>query len=142
MSAAAQIEEKTTMEKQSDIKPGWDVSFIIRYSSALTILMAFVVVIPFTLWFTWGHHWVSAYSIAVTLFCLSFGWAAWSMLQTQRGLRKLNLSSSDRMRLFSGSRPDNPDELCVWKWAWQFICAVIAGLLSLIAIPVVSSFSR
>ena len=41
-----------------------------------------------------------------------------------------------RMRLFSGPRPDNPDEHRAWKWGWHFMYAVLAVLLSMIAFPV------
>jgi hypothetical protein len=61
------------------------------------------------------------------------------MLQAQRGLRKV--SSSERMRVFSGSRPEDPDELFAWKWAWQFLYAVVATVLSMIAIPIAASLS-
>lgn len=109
---------------------------LVRVSSGLAILLAFMVTIPLTLWFTWRHPASTfAYPAVVTLFCLSFAWATVSMLQMQRSLRKLGLSSSDRMRIFSGPRPDDPDELCAWKWAWQFLYAVLAGVLSMIAIP-------
>jgi hypothetical protein len=65
-----------------------------------------------------------------------------SVLQLLRGLRKPKLSASERMRLFSGPRPVDPDDLFVWKWGWQFACAVIGVLLSMIAIPVTAWLGR
>jgi hypothetical protein len=103
----------------------------------LTALMAFLIVIPLTLWFAWVGHSAIAYSIAQSLFCLSFAWLVISLLQLQRNLRKLGLGPEGRTRLFSmKSRPDDPDEFRAWRWGWQFMYAVIAVLLCMIAIPV------
>jgi hypothetical protein len=101
--------------------------------SGLAFFMGVLVVIPLSLWFAWAHRSTVAYSVAQTLFCLSFAWGLMSMLLAQRGLRKL--SSSERMRVFSGPRPEDSDELYAWKWLWQFMYAVIAVMLSMIAIP-------
>jgi hypothetical protein len=113
----------------------------VRGCSVLSVLVTFVIVIPFTLWFAWRHASTFANPIAETLFCISFAWAVVSNLRMQRGLRKLGLSPSDRMRVFSGPRPDDPDELYAWKWAWQFLYAIIAVMLCMIAIPVASWLS-
>jgi len=107
--------------------------------SGLTFLMGMLLVIPLTLWFAWVHRSTVAYSAAQILFCLTFGWVLVSLLQMQRGLRKL--SASERMRVFSGPRPDKPDELFAWKWGWQFLCAVVATLLSMIALPIAAMLS-
>jgi hypothetical protein len=115
---------------------------VVRGWSGLAALVAFLIVIPLTLWISWRRASTFTYPIAVTLFCLAFAWAAVSMLQTQRALRKLGLSPSDRMRVFSGRRPDDPDEFYAWKWAWQFVYAIIAVLLCMIAIPIASWLGR
>jgi len=107
--------------------------------SGLAFLMGVLLVIPLTLWLAWAHRSTVAESVVQTLFCLSFAWALVSMLQAQRGLRRL--SSFERMRIFSGPRPEDPDELYAWKWAWQFLYAVVAGLLSMIAIPITAWLS-
>jgi len=60
------------------------------------------------------------------------------MLQLQRNLRKLGLDAEGRTKLFSGPRPNDPDELRAWQWAWQFMYAFLAVLLCIIAIPVTS----
>jgi hypothetical protein len=114
---------------------------LVRGWSGLVALLAFVIVIPLTLWFTWRHASTFAYPLAETLFCISFAWAAVSMVLMQCGLRKLDLRPADRMRVFSGPRPDDPDELYAWKWAWQFLYAFIAVTLCMIAIPVASWLS-
>jgi hypothetical protein len=108
--------------------------FVYAYST-LVFLLGFSV-IALSLWSAWTHRSTLAESLVETVFCLSMAWVFVSMLQAQRGLRKLKLSSAERMRVFSGPRPTDPDELYAWKWAWQFMYAVIAGMLSMIAIPV------
>jgi hypothetical protein len=126
------------MDKQLDGKIQGIVEIFVKSLTYLTALMAFLIVIPLTLWSVWGHHSTVADSAVQTLLCLSFAWAIVSMVQAQRSLRRLGLSSSDRMRLFSGPRPDDPDELRAWKWAWQFMYAVIVGIVFMIAIPITS----
>ncbi len=102
---------------------------------ALAFLMA-LLVISLTLWFAWVHRSTTAESVIQTLFCLSFAWVWIAMLQCYRSLRQLGLDGEGRMRLFSGPRPDDPDELRAWKWGWHFMYAVLAVLLSMIAFPV------
>ncbi len=109
---------------------------VVRFLSSVTALMAFLVVLPLMLWFAWVLRSTVIDSLFQVVLCMSFAWAVVSMLQAQRSLRRLGSSSSDRMRLFSGSRPDNPDKFRAWKWAWQFMYAVIGVLISMIAIPV------
>lgn len=106
--------------------------------SGLSILLGFLVVIPLTLWFAWAHQRIDEYSILITLFCLSFFWMFMSMLQCHRSLRHLGLDGEARMRLFSGTRSDDPDELRAWKWGWHFVYAVIAVLLCIFSLPTVS----
>lgn len=110
---------------------------VVGASSALTVLLGALIVTPLTLWFAWVHRSTVAYSVLQSLFCLSFAWGLVSLLKAQRGLRRL--SASERIRVLSGPRPDDPDELYVWKWAWQFMFAVIAVALSMIAIPITAS---
>jgi hypothetical protein len=127
------------MDKQSYPKFHYVIGIFSRAGTGLTILVGFLVVIPLTLWFTWAGHSPIAYSFAVSLFCLSFGWLLVSMLQLNRSLGKLGLGPEGRTRLFSmKSPPEDPDELRAWRWAWQFMYAVLAVLLCMIAIPVVS----
>lgn len=109
--------------------------------TGLTVLVAFLVVIPFTLWFAWAHHTTLLNPILVTLFCVSFAWVNASMVLCYRGLRKLGLDGEGRLRLFSGPRPSDPDELRVWLLGWHFMCAVLAVLLCMIAIPIASWLS-
>lgn len=127
------------MDKQSNPKFRYGIGIFERAATGLTILLGFLVVLPFTLWFAWAGHSAIAYSIAVSLFCLSFGWGLISLLQLNRSLGKLGLGPEGRTRLFSmKSPPDDPDELRAWRWGWQFMYAVLAGILSMAAIPVTS----
>jgi hypothetical protein len=103
--------------------------------SALALLLG-IPAIAVSLWFAWVHRSTLAESVVETVFYLSIAWGFVSALQAQLGLRKLKLSSSESMGVFSGSRPTDPDELYAWKWVWQFMYAVILGMLSVVAIPV------
>jgi hypothetical protein len=58
-----------------------------------------------------------------------------------RSLRKLGLNGQDRLRLFSGPRPDDPDELRAWQLGWHFMYAVVAVMVCMIAIPIASWLS-
>ena len=95
-----------------------------------------LLVISLTLWFAWVHRSSVAESVVQTFFCLSFAWVWIAMLQCYRSLRQLGLDGEGRMRLFSGPRPEDRDELRAWKWGWHFMYAVLAVILSMIAIPV------
>jgi hypothetical protein len=103
--------------------------------SALAFLLG-IPVIALSMWFAWVHRSTLAESVVETIFCLAMAWGFVSALQAQRALRKLKLSSSEQMRVFSGPRPTDQDELYAWRWAWQFMYAVILGMLSMVAIPV------
>ena len=114
---------------------------LVKATSAASILLGLLVVIPLTLWFAWRRQTMIANPILVTLFCLCFGWGLVSMLLFHQRLKKLGLSPEGRMRLFSGPRPSDPDELRAWLLGWHFISAVLAVLLCIIAIPVASWLS-
>jgi hypothetical protein len=129
------------MDKQSDGKFQYGLGIIGRNITRLTVILGILVVIPLTLWFAWVGHSAITYSIAQSLFCLSFAWLLIAILQLQRNLRKLGLGPEGRTRLFSGPRPDDPNELRAWQWGWQFMYAVLAVLLCMIAIPVTSWLS-
>ena len=130
------------MDKQPDGILHYVLGIFARATTRLTALLGFLVVIPLTLWFAWADHSAIAYSIAQSLFCVSFAWGLISLLQLQRNLRKLGLDSEGTTQLFSGPRPDDRDELRAWQWGWQFMYAVIAVLLSMVAIPVTSWLTK
>lgn len=106
-----------------------------------SILLGLLVVIPLTLWFAWKNHTSPVNSILVTLFCLSFGWALLSLALFLRGFKELGLDGEERLRLFSGPRPSDPDELCAWQLGWNFMIAVLAVILCMFAIPFASWLS-
>ena len=101
-------------------------------------LIGFLIVIPLSLWFAWNRHLSGVealYSIIETVFCLSWGFVLVSTLQVHRAIRRLGISGEEAKTLFSGTRPNDPDELIAWKWGWRFMYAVIAGLLCMMALP-------
>lgn len=109
---------------------------VVTVGSGVSMLLAFLIVIPATLWFAWTHRTTTTNSILTTLFCVAFAWLFISLWQCHRILRRLGLDGEGRMRLFAGPRPDDFEELRAWHWGWHFVLAVIAALLCMIAIPV------
>src|SRR5438445_7046411 len=87
---------------------------LFKATTGFAILLAFLVVIPFTLWFAWAQHTTLVNPILVTLFCLSFAWVFVSMVLCYRRLRKLGFDGEGRMRLFAGPRPSVLVEVGVW----------------------------
>lgn len=65
---------------------------------------------------------------------LSAGWAAISMLVVYRQWRRLGLTPAGRVKVLSGSRPSDPDELFMWRWFLSLCCAVLLGVLSVLAL--------
>ena len=127
-----------TTARQLDKRFQWFTAGLVKVTSGLAILLGFIVVIPLTLWFAWTHQATVANSILVTLFCLAFGWGLVSQVLLYQRLQKLGLDGEGRLRLFSGPRPENPDELRAWLTGWHFMFAALAALLCMIAIPVAS----
>jgi hypothetical protein len=110
------------------------VETFIRWWSYLFAIIVFLLLIPLNLWFAWVYH-SSTSDLAIQMaISLSFGWGTISVVHCLRALRKL--TGPERIRLFSGPRPTNRDELIAWNWAWRFMCAVIAFMFSIAALPI------
>jgi len=125
------------MDKRLEGKFETALGFIVRGGTWVFAVWALVVVVPLTLWAGWTGHPGMADLILQLLCVLSFTWGVVALLQLQRSLGKLGLGTEGRTRLFAmKSRPDNPDEFRAWRWGWQFMYAVLAGLLCMIAMPV------
>jgi hypothetical protein len=130
------------MDKRLEEKFQSGLSFIVRGGTWLFAVWALVVIVPLTLWCAWAAHSGIADLILQLLFVLSFTWGVVALLQFQRSLRKLRLGPEGRTRLFSmKSPPDDPDELRAWRWGWQFMYAVLAVLLCMIAMPVLGHWT-
>jgi hypothetical protein len=112
------------------------VTSLVKVIGALSILLGLLVVIPLFLWSAWARPTRLVDSILATLFCLSFGWLFVSMALCFRSLRKLGLDGQARLRLFSGTRPSDPDELRAWRLGWHFMSAVLAVIMCMIAVPI------
>jgi hypothetical protein len=52
----------------------------------------------------------------------------------------MHLGSEEHMELLSGPKPQNPDELLVWRLGWHFMLAVIATLISMAAIALADTY--
>lgn len=129
------------MDKQSNDWFQIGVARLVGAISSLSLVLAFFLVVPLSLWLAWAHHTTIANSLLVCFFSISFGWGVVSVLLLLRKLRTLGLSAQERMRLFSGSRPSDQDELRAWHLGWHFIYAVLAVALCMIAIPIESWLS-
>jgi hypothetical protein len=124
------------MNKRLDERFQGAVAGLVKATWTLSILLGLLVVIPLFLWFAWARPTTLVDSVLVTLFCLSFGWVFVSMALCFRSLRKLGLDGQGRLRLFSGPRPSDPDELRAWQLGWHFMSAVLAVILCIIAMPI------
>lgn len=113
---------------QTDIEKGFN------YFWVLAALFSLVPA-SLTLWWVWTHHTNLSESAFQIFSCGAFIWVWVSMFQLYRALRQLGLSPEGRKQLFSGPRPNDPDELRAWLWFRQFLLAVIALLLFMFAIP-------
>ena len=126
------------MDQRADEGFQYVLGVIVKGMTGLTLLLGFLAGIPITLWLAWAHHLAAAISVVLTLFCLAFAWGLVSLFQVSQSLSKLALGLKDSTRLFAGPRPTDPSELRAWRWGWQFLCAVMAVLFCMIAIPVAS----
>jgi hypothetical protein len=104
--------------------------------------LALLILVPLTLWFVWRDSSPLIFRVTETVFCLSWVWAVVSLLQMFRVWREVGLTPVERLHVLSAPRPNDPDELRVWKSAWQFMIAVIAAILFLIAIPLADSLAK
>jgi hypothetical protein len=91
--------------------------------------------VSFTMWLVRTHRPNLAETVVQTFFCVAFTWGVVSMFQCYRTLRQLGLSGEGRKQLFSGPRPNDPDEQRAWEWGRQFLLAFVAVLLCMLAIP-------
>jgi hypothetical protein len=126
------------MKKRLDQKFQVIVGHLVNATWAFSILFGLAVVIPLFLWSAWVNHQALVNSVLVTLFCLSFGWGLVSMVLCLRSMRRLGLDGQDGLKLFSGGRPTDPEELRTWNLGWHFMCAVLAVIICMIAIPLAS----
>jgi hypothetical protein len=99
--------------------------------------MAFLVVIPLTLWFAWVRHSTIAEPVVLTLFCLSFAWGNVVVLKWQRSFRKLGWSSPNKLAFGLGPRPEDPYELHLWQWGTHFRYSFTAILLCMLAFAII-----
>ena len=96
---------------------------------------ALLVIVPLSLWFAWRDSSGIIFNIVETLFLLSWAWTVISLLQMFRIWRDVGLTPRERLAVLSGPRPDDPDELRVWKSAWRFMFAFLFSMAAMIGIP-------
>lgn len=113
----------------------------VRAMTALEVLAALLVIIPLTLWLAWIHHSTLVESIVLTLFCISFAWLSVSILRWQRAVRSMGSSSSGRLALGLGPRPEDSDELRLWELGTHCRFSFVAVVLCMAALPLAAWLS-
>jgi hypothetical protein len=125
------------MDKQIDPRLSKAAEIIAGGGAALEFLLAFVVVIPLTLWLVWARHSTIAELIVLILFCASFAWGNIAVLNWRRSFRKLAWSSTNKLAFGLGPPPEDHDELRHWQWGRHFCYSFAAILLSMLAFAII-----
>jgi len=110
---------------------------VARAGIIVEFLLAFLVVIPLTVWLAWARRSLLAEQLSLTVFCLSFAWLNVSIVRWQRSLRKLGWHSSSRLAFGLSPRPDDADELEMWRRGKHFCYSFLAVLLSIVGFGIV-----
>ena len=100
--------------------------------SWLVASLGLLVIIPLMVWSIWQNPEPLAFKFGEVIFCAAWGWLLVSLLQMVRVFRELGLTSEGRLKVLSGPRPTDPDELRLWKSVWRFVFAFIATILAMI----------
>jgi hypothetical protein len=95
------------MDNQTNRNSSGATGTFVRTGTTLAVLVAFLIVMPLTLWFAWARHSTMAEPVILTLFCLSFAWLNVSILRWQRSLRKLGWSSPGKVSFGLGARSED-----------------------------------
>jgi len=125
------------MDKHIDRRLSRAVEIIVGAGAALEFLLAFLVVIPLTLWLAWARHSTIAEPAVLILFCLSFAWVNVAVLKWQRSFRKLGWSSTSKLAFGLGPRPEDPDEFHLWQWGRHICYSFAAILLCMVAFAII-----
>jgi hypothetical protein len=86
------------------------------------------------LWFALSDHSAIGERLILTLFSIAFGWLSLSIWRWHRACIGWESSAS---RLLSGPRPEDPDELLVWKRGRQLRFSFLAVALFMGAFAIV-----
>ena len=100
-----------------------------RTWSAPLILIGYSGAVSFVVWSAHSHSAGLPSDVVLALTSFSFGWAFLSILQVNRGCRRLGLKRSNYTQLLSMARPTGPDELFIWQWTIQVCCAILAVVI-------------
>jgi len=88
--------------------------------------------------FVWSMRWRGGewpVSLALLAFVATFVWANVARLKAGRAIRDLNAVIT--WKFIAGPRPEDPDELRVWLWQRQFICAWLAMAVGMLLFVIV-----
>jgi hypothetical protein len=124
------------MGKQDDRTFASPMGAFVRTCTALEILIAFLVVIPLTLWLAWARHSTTAEPVVLTFFCLSFAWLNVSLLRWRRSVRNLGSSSSGKLAFGLGPRPEDLDEVRLWQVGIHLRYSFLAVILTMSAFAI------
>lgn len=123
----------TTRQLRDEVQRVIETMF--RGYTSVVGLVALLVIMPLSLWFAWRDSSAPILNAVETVFLLSWAWTMVSLLQMFRVGWDVGLTSRERLAVLSGPRPDDPDELRVWKSAWRFMFALLFSMLAMIGIP-------
>ena len=121
------------MNRKMEQATSIDLTWFIRAGTATEFLIAFLVIIPLTLWLALAGHSSKAEPIILVLFCLSFAWLNISLLRWRRRLRELGWKSPGKVSLGLGPRPEGSGELVIWHAGRHLCSSFVAVLLCMVA---------
>lgn len=129
------------MERKLEQKFAGGVSWFVKIGTAAEMFLAFLIVVPLTLWFAWAHGSGVAEPVVLSLFCASFVWLNVSILRWQRNLRKLGWKSPSKLSFGLGLRPGDSDELETWSKGRHLRYSFMAVLICMSAFAIVKYLS-
>lgn len=106
---------------------------LVRSWTWAALLVAFLLVIPLTLWLAWVRRPGVIEPVILTVFCASFAWFAISILRWQRSVRRLGWKDPRGFLVGFDPAPDDPDDLEMWRRARQYCYSFAAVVLSMAA---------
>lgn len=117
------------------------ISWFARIGTAAEMFLAFLIVVPLTLWLAWAHRTGVAEPVILTLFCASFAWLNVSILRWQRNLRNLGWKSPSKLSFGFGLRPEDSGELEIWSRGKHLRYSFTAVLICMAAFATVKWLS-
>lgn len=129
------------MERKFDQKFAGVMYWFVRTGTAVELFLAFLIVVPLTLWFAWVRRSGMAEPTILSLFCGSFVWLNIAILRWHRNLRQLGWRSPSKLSFGLGSRPEDLDELEIWNKGRHLRYSFLTVLICMAAFAIVKWLS-